>query len=54
MAYVRAGAKARFEPANTIDIADCGEKAREIISEHLKSKGVTQWIQPISLVDKDF
>lgn len=54
MAYVRAGAKARFEPGNTIDIADCGEKARAIISEHLKSKGVIQWIRPISLFDTDF
>lgn len=54
MAYVRAGAKARFEPNNVIDIADCGEKAREIISEHLKAEGVIQWIRPISLLDKDF
>lgn len=54
MAYVRAGAKARFEPSSTIDIADCGEKARAIISEHLKSKGVIQWIRPISLFDTDF
>ncbi|GMQ56427.1 HsdR family type I site-specific deoxyribonuclease [Vallitalea sediminicola] len=54
MAYVRAGAKARFEPGTVIDIADCGEKARAIISEHLKAQGVIQWIRPISLVDKDF
>jgi len=54
MAYVRAGAKARFEPEKEIDIADCGEKAREIISEHLKAQGVIQWIRPISLHDKDF
>lgn len=54
MSYIRAGAKARFEPSNVIDIGDCGEKARQIISGHLKAKGVTQWIQPISLVDKDF
>lgn len=54
MAYVRAGAKARYEPENEIDISDCGEKAREIISKHLQAKGVIQWIQPISLFDKDF
>jgi type I restriction enzyme R subunit len=54
MAYVRAGAKARFEPGSVIDIADCGEKARKIISEHLKAEGVIQWIRPISLTDKDF
>jgi type I restriction enzyme R subunit len=54
MAYVRAGAKARFEPEKQIDIADCGEKVRAIISEHLKAQGVIQWIRPISLFDKDF
>lgn len=54
MAYVRAGAKARFEPENALDIADCGEKARAIISEHLQAKGVMQWIRPISLLNKDF
>ncbi len=54
MAYVRAAAKARFEPENSIDISDCGQKAKELISEHLKSKGVYQWIEPITLFDKDF
>lgn len=54
MAYVRAGVKARYEPEKQIDIADCGEKARAIISEHLKAQGVIQWIKPISLFDKDF
>ncbi|TCO70664.1 type I restriction endonuclease subunit R [Marinisporobacter balticus] len=54
MAYVRAGAKARFEPEKALDIADCGQKAREIISEHLQAKGVVQWIRPISLLSDDF
>lgn len=54
MSYIRAGAKARFEPEGSIDISDCGEKARELISEHLKSNGVYQWIEPITLFDKDF
>ncbi len=54
MSYIRAGAKARFEPENAIDISDCGEKARELISAHLKSQGVYQWIEPITLFDKDF
>lgn len=54
MSYIRAGAKARFEPEDAIDISDCGEKARELISEHLKSNGVYQWIEPITLFDKDF
>jgi len=54
LSYLRAGAKARFEPEDAIDISDCGEKARELISEHLKSQGVYQWIEPITLFDKDF
>lgn len=54
MSYLRAGAKARFEPEDALDISDCGEKARELISEHLKSNGVYQWIEPITLFDKDF
>jgi type I restriction enzyme R subunit len=54
LSYIRAGAKARFQPENPIDISDCGEKARELISEHLKSKGVAQWIKPITLFDKGF
>ena len=49
LSYIRAGLKARFEPENTIDISDCGEKARELIAEHLKSNGVYQWIEPITL-----
>lgn len=54
LSYLRAAAKARFEPGGEIDISDCGEKAKELISEHLKSKGVYQWIEPITLFDKDF
>jgi type I restriction enzyme R subunit len=54
LSYIRAGAKARFEPETPIDISDCGAKAKELISEHLKSKGVYQWIEPITLFDKDF
>lgn len=54
LSYVRAGAKARFEPDTVIDISDCGEKARKLISQHLKSQGVYQWILPITLFDKDF
>lgn len=54
LSYIRAGSKARFEPENTIDISDCGEKAKELIAAHLKSNGVYQWIEPITLFDKDF
>jgi type I restriction enzyme R subunit len=54
LSYLRAGAKARFEPENPIDISDCGEKAKELISAHLKSEGVYQWIAPITLLEKGF
>jgi type I restriction enzyme R subunit len=54
LTYIRAGAKVRFEPEDSIDISDCGEKAREIIAEHLQFHGVYQWIEPITLFDKDF
>lgn len=54
LSYVRAGAKARYEPDKDLDISDCGEKAREIISEHLESQGVTEWIKPITLFEDDF
>ncbi|MCK4261293.1 MAG: type I restriction endonuclease subunit R [Halanaerobiales bacterium] len=54
LSYIRAGAKARFEPEKDLDISDCGEKVRELISTHLKSKGVEQWIKPITLFGKDF
>ncbi|OPJ54751.1 type I restriction endonuclease subunit R [Alkalithermobacter paradoxus] len=54
LSYIRAAAKARFEPQDQLDIAGCGGKVREIISAHLKSKGVETWIEPITLFDADF
>lgn len=54
LSYIRAAAKARFEPNMEIDISDCGEKVREIIEEHLESRGVEQWIKPITLFDNDY
>lgn len=54
LSYIRAAAKARFEPEKDLDISDCGQKVRQIISEHLQSQGVRQWIKPITLFDKDF
>lgn len=54
LSYIRAAAKARFEPQDKLDIVGCGGKVREIISTHLKSKGVEQWISPITLFDSDF
>lgn len=54
LSYIRAAAKARFDPGKELDISDCGEKVRQIISDHLVSKGVEQWIQPVSLFDSDF
>ncbi|SEV93413.1 type I restriction endonuclease subunit R [[Clostridium] fimetarium] len=54
LAYIRAAAKARFEPTQTLDIADCGGKVRALISEHLKAKGVYGWIHPVTLFENDF
>lgn len=54
LSYIRAAAKARFQPENKLDIAGCGNKVRELISEHLQSKGVRQWIEPITLFDPNF
>lgn len=54
LSYIRAGAKARFEPQKDLDISDCGEKVKSIINDHLKSLGVKQWISPITLFDSDF
>ena len=54
LGYIRAAAKARFEPDKELDIADCGEKVRKLISDHLESLGVQQWIAPVTLFDSDF
>jgi type I restriction enzyme, R subunit len=54
LGYIRAGAKAKYSPQEELDISDCGEKVREIIEKHLKSLGVFQWIEPITLFEDDF
>ena len=54
LSYIRVAAKARFEPTQPLDISDCGEKVKELISEHLKAIGVYGWIQPVTLFEKDF
>ena len=54
LSYIRAAAKAKFNPSDSIDISDCGEKVREIIENHLTSLGVRAWIAPITLFEKDF
>lgn len=54
ISYIRAAAKAKFNPSDSIDISDCGEKVREIIESHLKSLGVQSWIRPITLFENDF
>lgn len=54
LAYIRAAAKAKFEPHKDLDISDCGEKVKSIINDHLQSLGVKQWIKPITLFDSDF
>lgn len=54
LSYIRAAAKLRFNPEKEIDISDCGEKVKQIISEHLTSNGVMGWIEPITLFEDDF
>lgn len=54
LSYIRAAAKARYEPQKDLDISDCGEKVKGIINGHLQSLGVKQWIKPITLFDSDF
>ncbi len=54
LSYIRAAAKAKFNPSDSIDISDCGEKVTEIIESHLKSLGVKGWIEPITLFENDF
>ncbi len=54
LSYIRAAAKVRFNPEKKLDIADCGEKVKALISAHLTSNGVIQWIEPITLFDDDF
>lgn len=54
LSYIRTAAKMRYAPETKLDISDCGEKVKKIISEHLTSSGVIQWIEPITLFEKDF
>lgn len=54
LSYIRTAAKMRFNPEQKLDIRDCGEKVKQIISEHLSSSGVIQWIEPITLFEDDF
>lgn len=54
LSYIRAAAKMRYNPEKKLDIGDCGEKVKEIISKHLSSNGVISWIEPITLFEDDF
>ncbi|MBU3219498.1 type I restriction endonuclease subunit R [Clostridium algidicarnis] len=54
LCYIRAAAKIRYNPDKSLDIADCGEKVKKIISEHLISNGVIQWIEPLTLFEDGF
>ena len=54
LSYIRAAAKARFSPEDALDISDCGEKVKKIISDNLKALGIEDFIKPISIIDKDF
>ena len=54
LGYIKAAAKAKYAPQTELDVSDAGEKVRTIIEQHLKSKGVIQWIAPLTLFDSDF
>jgi type I restriction enzyme R subunit len=54
VAYIRIAAKARYESDTKLDISDCGEKVKKIISDHIQADGIRQWIEPVTLFDKDF
>lgn len=54
LAYIRIAAKALYEAETKIDISDCGEKVRKLIADHIASDGIRQWIEPVTLFDKDF
>jgi type I restriction enzyme R subunit len=54
LAYIRIAAKARYEADSKIDVSDCGEKVHKLISEYIESSGIQQWIEPVTLFDKDF
>jgi type I restriction enzyme R subunit len=54
VAYIRIAAKARYESDTKLDISDCGEKVRKLISDHIETDGIRQWIEPVTLFDKDF
>jgi len=54
LGYIKSAAKARFEPQNALDISDCGEKVKKIISDHLEILNIKEFIEPITLFDEDF
>ena len=54
LAYIRIAAKARYEADTKIDISDCGAKVSKLINDYIASDGIRQWIDPVTLFDKDF
>lgn len=54
LAYIRIATKARYEGDGKLDISDCGEKVKKLIADYIKSDGIRQWIEPVTLFDTDF
>lgn len=54
LSYIRAAMKMRFTPEKKLNIRECGAKVKQIISDHLKAIGVSDWIEPITLFEDDF
>ena len=54
LSYIRAAAKARFEPEKTWIYQIVGRRSKRLYRITWNPEGVKQWIKPITLFDKDF
>ena len=43
-----------YPDVTLVQAREKAREAKELISKHLRAEGVTQWIQPITLFEKDF
>jgi type I restriction enzyme R subunit len=53
LADLRAAARNRFRD-DTLDLAGCGEKVRQMIEEYVQSSGVRELMEPVSVFSHDF
>lgn len=50
---LRNAAKARFRDSK-LDLSACGAKVRQLIDEHIKTEGIEQLLEPVSIFSKKF